>query len=95
MAYLTKGVRPSDPTLAEQYASICEHLEDILDTYGADGGVRIARKHIGWYTSGLHGSAEFRHAFNMIGDAQQAKEALHVFYARQLEGQYTNVQQAA
>jgi tRNA-dihydrouridine synthase B len=85
MAYLTGGVRPADPTLAEQYASICEHFDEILHTYGADGGVRIARKHVGWYTSGLHGSAEFRHAFNQINDVTPAKEALRVFYSKQLE----------
>ena len=32
--------------------------------YGPQIGVNCARKHIGWYTKGLHGSAEFRNAFN-------------------------------
>ena len=36
--------------------------------YGTQIGVNCARKHIGWYTKGLHGSAEFRNAFNQEAD---------------------------
>ena len=43
---------------------IVEQYQAMLDHYGAEIGVNCARKHIGWYTRGLHGSAEFRNAFN-------------------------------
>ena len=52
-------------------------------------GRRVARKHIGWYTSGLHGSAEFRHAFNQILDVDAAKAALRGFYSGLMDGAYT------
>ena len=41
----------------------------MLALYGTEVGVNCARKHIGWYTKGLHGSAEFRNAFNKEADA--------------------------
>jgi tRNA-dihydrouridine synthase B len=85
MQYLTDGTRTADPALEVQYQTIQEHFEEILYTYGADGGVRIARKHIGWYSSGLPASAEFRNSFNQINDAAQAKSMLDAFYARQME----------
>ena len=39
-------------------------------------GVNCARKHIGWYTKGLHGSAEFRNAFNQEPDPSRARAML-------------------
>jgi tRNA-dihydrouridine synthase B len=81
IAYLKSGARLPDPTLAEQFAIVAEHYEAMLLLYGRDTAVRIARKHIGWYTKGLPGSAQFRERFNRINDADQAKAALHDFYA--------------
>jgi tRNA-dihydrouridine synthase B len=44
------------------------HYDDMLEHYGSDVGVKIARKHIGWYSKGLPGSAEFRAAVNQTAD---------------------------
>ncbi len=85
IAWLAKGERIAPPSLDAQYRTIFEHFDDILHTYGSDNGIRIARKHIGWYTSGLHGSAEFRNAFNQILEVGAAQEALYGFYARHRE----------
>jgi tRNA-dihydrouridine synthase B len=60
---------------------ITEQYEAMLAHYGIETGVNIARKHIGWYTKGLHGSAEFRNAFNQEPDARRARAMLHEFYA--------------
>jgi len=79
--WLNKGVRLPDPSIDEQYAVISEQYEAMLEHYGAENGVNIARKHIGWYTKGLHGSAEFRNAFNKEPDAAKAKAMLREFYA--------------
>lgn len=78
--YLKTGKILSLPNIEEQYATILEHYNDMLEHYGENLGVRMARKHIGWYTSGLTGSAEFRHKFNQFSDANLAKEFLHQFY---------------
>ena len=45
-----------------------EHYEAMLELYGTQIGVNLARKHIGWYTKGLPGSAEFRNKVNQQDD---------------------------
>jgi tRNA-dihydrouridine synthase B len=81
MHWLATGERLPDPDLDEQYAVITAQYEAMLAHYGAENGVNIARKHIGWYTKGLHGSAEFRNAFNKEPDPARAKAMLYDFYA--------------
>jgi tRNA-dihydrouridine synthase B len=81
MHWLKTGVRLPDPSLDEQFAAIMEQYEAMLSHYGAENGVNIARKHVGWYTKGLHGSAEFRNAFNQQPDPARAKAMLREFYA--------------
>lgn len=70
-----------DPALAEQYALIVEHYEAMLVHYGRMTGVRMARKHLGWYTKGLPGSAEFRNRVNFVEDADGVLAMLHEFYS--------------
>lgn len=75
-----RPVRP-DPSLDEQYHVIVEHYEAMLSHYGTMTGVNMARKHIGWYTKGIHGSAEFRNAVNKEPDAKVVLAMLADFYA--------------
>jgi tRNA-dihydrouridine synthase B len=81
MHWLTTGQRLANPGLDEQYAVIAEQYEAMLALYGTQVGVNCARKHIGWYTKGLHGSAEFRNAFNQEADPDRARAMLYDFYA--------------
>ena len=81
MAALTGGRPIADPSLDEQYHAIAEHYEAMLDHYGTITGVNMARKHIGWYTKGLSGSAEFRNAVNQEPDPMRVKAMLADFYA--------------
>lgn len=83
--WLKTGERRSDPGLSEQYRLIVGHYDAMLDHYGAEVGVNVARKHIGWYTRGLHGSAEFRNAFNMEASSSRARQMLDAFYAPWLD----------
>ena len=53
----------------------------MLDHYGAVTGVNLARKHIGWYTKGLNGSAEFRNQVNQIADSKVVLDRLEAFYS--------------
>jgi len=80
MAWLTDGTRLPDPSLAEQYRVIVEHYHAMLDHYDTHTGVNMARKHIGWYTKGLTGSAEFRNAVNKEPDAGTVLDMLARFY---------------
>ncbi len=78
--YLKTGTKLPDPPLDVQAALVKEHYSSMIAHYGALVGVRMARKHIGWYTKGLHGSAEFRNSFNQISDPELALCALDDFY---------------
>src|SRR5206468_5504921 len=47
--YLQTGEKPANPSLTRQYATVRTHFESILEHYGHEPGVRIARKHLGWH----------------------------------------------
>ncbi len=81
MEWFATGRRLPDPNLDEQYALIAEHYDAMLMHYGIETGVNMARKHIGWYTRGLHGSAEFRNRCNQEPDPRVVKAMLAEFYA--------------
>lgn len=85
MHWLATGERLADPTLPEQYALIVEHYEAMQEHYGVVTGVNMARKHIGWYTKGLHGSADFRNKVNFIDDPKAVLANLADFYKRAIE----------
>jgi tRNA-dihydrouridine synthase B len=79
-AALQGGERPT-PSLDEQYATIIAQYDDMLSLYGTHTGVNLARKHIGWYTKGLPGSAELRNRINQQEDPATVKTMLREFYA--------------
>jgi tRNA-dihydrouridine synthase B len=85
MHWLNGGGELADPTLAVQLALILEHYEAMLEHYGKVTGVRMARKHLGWYTKGLPGSAEFRNRVNFVDDAAEVMRSLREFYAPNLQ----------
>jgi tRNA-dihydrouridine synthase B len=87
MHWLRHGHDIPDPTLDQQYRLIVEHYDAMLAHYGADTGVKMARKHLGWYTKGLPGSAEFRNKVNFVDDAREVVAMLGAFYAPFLQRQ--------
>ncbi len=78
--YLRTGEKLADPALDVQLETLLEHYEDMLHHYGIEAAVRIARKHIGWYTKGLHGSADFRNSVNRVDDPEVVKQSITDFY---------------
>jgi tRNA-dihydrouridine synthase B len=84
--WLRSRRRLPDPPLAAQYGVLRQHYEAMLSHYGTPG-VHIARKHIGWYSKGLPGSAEFRAAVNRTEEAAQVKALMRGFYEPLLERQ--------
>jgi tRNA-dihydrouridine synthase B len=81
MEWFASGRHIPDPSLEEQYDVIAEHYDAMLSHYGTEVGVNMARKHIGWYTRGIHGSAEFRNRVNQIPDPKVVQTMLAEFYA--------------
>jgi tRNA-dihydrouridine synthase B len=87
MQFLKNGERLPDPPLAKQYATLLEHYRAILEHYGIDTGVKIARKHVAWYSKGLYGSNEFRTRINQMDDPAAVETAIHDFYQPQIDQQ--------
>jgi tRNA-dihydrouridine synthase B len=81
MADLAGGGDKPAPTMDEQLALILEQYDEMQSLYGTVTGVNLARKHIGWYTKGLNGSAEFRNMVNQEDDPRVVKAKLRDFYA--------------
>ena len=85
MHWLSHGSEIPEPSLDQQYQLIIEHYEGMLSHYGSDTGVKMARKHLGWYTKGLPGSAEFRNKVNFVDDPAEVVRMLGAFYEPLLE----------
>jgi tRNA-dihydrouridine synthase B len=78
--YLKTGVHMLPPLVAEIHQVLIAHLYDLYAFYGVDTGVKIARKHISWYTKGLAGSASFRHAMNQLPSIEEQLAAVNGFF---------------
>jgi tRNA-dihydrouridine synthase B len=75
-AYLRDGSRTPAPALGRRVELMLEHYEELLTVYGAHHGVRVARKHLGWYAKGLDGAAEFRSLVNREEDPRRVKDMI-------------------
>ena len=80
MHWWRTGETIASPSFDEQYEVLVGHYREMLEHYGEDVGVKIARKHLGWYTKGMHGSAEFRHRANFIDDPTVVLAEIEKFY---------------
>src|SRR5579864_3512009 len=83
--YLRSGERLADPPLARQLEIVLGHYEAMLSHYGNAVGSRIARKHLGWYSKGLPGSAEFRAAVNRSENVGEVTTMIRGFFERSEE----------
>jgi tRNA-dihydrouridine synthase B len=72
--FLATGERLPAPDAREWSAIVTAHLDDIHSFYGETTGVRIARKHVGWYVHGIAGGERLRERVNAADtiDAQRA-----------------------
>ena len=81
IADLAGGGAKPEPSMDDQLAVILDQYDAMQSLYGTVSGVNLARKHIGWYTKGLTGSAEFRNAVNQQDDPAVVTRMLRDFYA--------------
>ncbi len=79
--FLNTGEHMLPPTVDEIHQVMLEHLHDLYAFYGDLTGMRVARKHISWYTKGLSGSAVFRHNLNTLQTIELQLEAINDFFA--------------
>jgi tRNA-dihydrouridine synthase B len=79
LAHLQGRAVPA-PSPAEMRAVVLEHLQGLYELYGEELGVRIARKHIGWYVRPLPGGEAFRREANTLSSpAAQLAAVAHFF----------------
>lgn len=81
MHYFANNELIPDPDNQTKLATILEHYDHMIDHYGEETGVRMARKHIGWYSAGLPSSAEFRFKINQISNPIDVKKNLEDFFS--------------
>ena len=75
---------PAAPPPAERLEIVIEHYDAMLSHYGTRSGVRIARKHLGWYARGLAMAAKFRDAVNREEEPEQVKAMLRQAFAGEM-----------
>jgi tRNA-dihydrouridine synthase B len=80
--FLASGERLPPPRVDEMHRLIIEHLADHYSFYGECDGVRIARKHLGWYTSKLAGGDEFRTQINRLESSAEQVAAVDRYFGR-------------
>jgi tRNA-dihydrouridine synthase B len=79
--FLKTGAHLPAPEVTEIHRVLVNHLHDLHAFYGEYTGVRMARKHISWYTRGLAGSASFRHAMNQLQTCAEQLAAVNTFFS--------------
>jgi tRNA-dihydrouridine synthase B len=78
--WIGSRTRIPDPPPSVQLEIVLGHYEDMLTHYGSAVGTHIARKHIGWYSKGFPGSAEFRATINQTIDTARVRQLIRAFY---------------
>ncbi|MDX2083655.1 MAG: tRNA dihydrouridine synthase DusB [Rickettsiales bacterium] len=68
------------PTIEQQRSIVLNHFNEMIDHYGEQTAIPLARKHIGWYSSGLKSSSEFRAKINITQGAQNVRTVIEKFY---------------
>ena len=91
--YLATGEYMPAPEVTEIQTVMLEHLHDLYAFYGELTGMRVARKHISWYTKGLKDSANFRHAMNQLQSIDEQLLAINEFF-QHLQTQDSRIQYA-
>ncbi|MEE8371186.1 MAG: tRNA dihydrouridine synthase DusB [Sphingomonadales bacterium] len=84
--FLKSGKEPPAPPLAVQFEALMRHYDAMLSHYGVPVGLKVARKHLGWYSKGLPKSTEFRSIINSLTDPLEVKAALREFYLPLIAG---------
>ncbi|MDC9724847.1 MAG: tRNA dihydrouridine synthase DusB [Gammaproteobacteria bacterium] len=80
--YLTHGEYLATPKVAEVRQTLIDHLHTLYEFYGDYTGVRMARKHIAWYSKGLRNGNPFRQHMNTLELPQQQLDFTEQFFAK-------------
>lgn len=83
--FLGTGEHLAEPSLEEIRATLLDHVNNLYAFYGDYTGVRVARKHISWYSKGCRGGAGFRNTVNRVDTAKQQYDTVRQFFDQQIE----------
>ena len=83
--FIETGEHLAAPQMDEVQNILLGHVHELYDFYGEHTGLRVARKHISWYTRGLAGSAHFRHNMNQLESITEQLQAVSDFFDGQLQ----------
>ncbi len=83
--FLATGERLAPPPVSEVRDTLLQHLDNLYAFYGEHTGVRVARKHISWYSKGLVGGAAFRHSVNRAATVAEQLALTRAFFDAQIE----------
>ena len=83
--FLETGAHLPAPQVGEIHRVLVAHVHELYGFYGEHTGLRVARKHISWYTRGLSGSAHFRHGMNQLESPAEQLAAVDEFFAEQAQ----------
>jgi tRNA-dihydrouridine synthase B len=78
--YLSTGEKLPHPLVSEIHCVLAAHVQELYAFYGRETGVKVARKHISWYTKGLAGSASFRHGMNQLASCEEQLDSVNRFF---------------
>lgn len=84
--FIKTGTHLPAPQVIEVHRVLLKHVYELYSFYGEHTGLRVARKHISWYTKGLIGSAHFRHHMNQLESSAEQLMAVNDFFDRQFQG---------
>ncbi len=80
--YLKHGEQLQSPAISEVRQTLIDHLHTLYEFYGDYTGVRMARKHIAWYSKGLRDGNPFRQQMNTLEHPQQQLDFTEQFFAK-------------
>jgi len=79
--HFLKYAQPLAPPSMEECSRVMSgHLLALHEFYGEAGGLRISRKHIGWYINPLAGGKDFTRQFNTLETTEQQRQLLQDFF---------------
>ena len=83
--FLKTGTHLPAPKIDEIHRVLIAHVHELYDFYGDLTGLRVARKHISWYTKGMSGSAHFRHSMNRLESTAEQLAAVDGYFTEQAQ----------
>lgn len=92
--YLKTGEAMPDPAPEQKRRTVLEHYDAMLSLYGRENGLRVARKHVGWYASGHFGASEFRQRVNNETNAAQVIALIEDFFSRAQDAEHARAHAA-